>query len=341
MESRGRLADGGGGGPRVGELAARDAEPDADSEADSQADSEAGALTDAVTDATTDGPIELSVVLPCLNGGDLLPLQLEALARQEWHGTWEVIVADNGSTDGSREIADSFAARMPRVRVVDASARRGRHYACNVGVGAARASSIVFVDADDEVAPSYLAEMAGALAEHPFVAARLDHLTLDPQWMAGVGSGFQTKGLEDGFGFLPFGAGCSLGFQRSVLDALGGFRERARYCEDVDICWRAQLAGYQIEFVPNAVVHYRSRTTFRAMFRQHRNFGRARALLYHDYRAAGMPPRPSKLALGEWSLIVRALPRIRSRADLARWSRRLGRCVGRLQGSVRYRVWYP
>jgi GT2 family glycosyltransferase len=182
--------------------------------------------------------------------------------------------------------------------------------------------------------------MANALREHPVVAARLDHFALDPAWMSGVGSSFQSRGLEAGFGFLPFGAGCSLGFQRSTFEAVGGFRERAAYCEDVDISWRIQLAGQRIEFVPEAVVHYRSRTTLRAMFRQHRNFGRARALLYHDYRSAGMPPRPSKTALSEWLFIARAVPRLRTRAEAARWSRRLGRSVGRVQGSLRYRVWY-
>ena len=43
----------------------------------------------------------------------------------------------------------------------------------------------------------------------------------------------------------------------------------------------------------------------------------------------------------DWWFIARALPRLRSRTEAARWSRRLGRCVGRLQGSLRYRVWYP
>ena len=292
-------------------------------------------------DPTADLAADLSVVIPCLDEADLLPHQLEALARQESADVWEVVVADNGSTDRSREIALSFADRLPELRVVDASARRGRHYACNVGVRHARGRSIVFVDADDEVAPGYIAAMAHALREHTVVAARLDHIALDPAWMAGVGSGFQIRGLEDGFGFLPFGSGCSLGFQRSVFEAVGGFRERATYCEDVDISWRVQLAGHRIEFVPDAVVHYRSRTTLRAMFHQHRNFGRSRALLYHDYRSSGMPPRPSKTALNEWFFIARSVLRIRSRAEAARWSRRLGRCVGRLQGSVRYRVWYP
>jgi glycosyltransferase involved in cell wall biosynthesis len=285
--------------------------------------------------------VELSVVLPCLDAADLLPRQLEALAAQEWDGTWEVVIADNGSTDGSQQVAASFADRVPNLRVVDASAHGGRHYACNVGVANARGRSVVFVDADDEVASSYLAAMAPALREHAIVAARLDHVTLDPEWMRGVGSGFQTKGLEDGFGFLPFGAGASLGFQRSAFDAVGGFRQRASYCEDVDICWRAQLDGVPIEFVPDAVVHYRQRPTVMAMFRQHRNFGRARALLFHDYREAGMPARTSAAALREWWFLARALPRIRTRGEAARWARRLGRCVGSLEGSVQFRVWYP
>ena len=323
MELRGRLRDGGGEIPRIGQLAVLD---------------DAGEGEPSVETST-----DVSVVIPCLNAAALLPLQLEAFARQDcngWAGKWEVVVADNGSTDRTREVALSFADRLPNLCVVDASARPGRHYACNVGVRHARGCAIVFVDADDEVAPSYIVAMAKALEEHPVVAARLDHLALDPEWMVGVGSGFQTKQLADGFGFLPFGAGCSLGFQRAALRRLGGYRERASFCEDVDISWRAQLAGYRIEFVPDAVVHYRSRTTLRAMFRQHRNFGRSRALLYRDYRDAGMPPRPSKVALGEWWFVARAVPKLRTRTEAARWSRRLGRCIGRLQGSVRYRVWY-
>jgi GT2 family glycosyltransferase len=287
-----------------------------------------------------DAPVDVSVVIPCLNGAAFLPVQLDALAAQDWQGSWEVVVADNGSTDASREVALSYAPRLPELRVVDASARPGRHHACNVGVADARGESIVFVDADDEVAPGYIGAMAHALREHEVVAARLDHVALDPEWMAGVGSSFQVQDLNDGFGFLPFGAGASLGFRRSVFEAVNGFREHASYCEDVDICWRAQLAGHQIEFVADAVVHYRSRPTVKAMFRQHRNFGRARALLYRDYRSSGMPARPISSALREWRMIVRAVPRLRSRTQRARWARRLGRCIGSIEGSVRYRVWY-
>jgi GT2 family glycosyltransferase len=295
-------------------------------------------------DPEGDARVRMSVVIPCRNGGDLFARQLDALVAQDWDdgdGAWEVIVSDNGSTDGSAEMARAYADRLPGLAVVDASAVAGRHYACNAGVRHATGDLIVFVDADDEVEPGYLRAMARALDDQPLVAGRLDHRALDPAWMDGVGSGFQDKGLEDGFGFLPFGAGASLGFRRSAFEAVGGFRERASYCEDVDICWRAQLAGHRIGFVPDAVVRYRSRATVTEMFSQHRNFGRARALLYHDYRASGMPARSTVAAAREWWFIARAVPRLRTRTELARWARRLGRSVGSLEGSVRYRAWYP
>jgi GT2 family glycosyltransferase len=182
--------------------------------------------------------------------------------------------------------------------------------------------------------------MAHALDDHDIVAARLDH-TLDAAWMRDVGSAVQTEGLQNGFGFLPFGAGASLGFRRAVFKQIGGFREHATLCEDVDICWRAQLAGYEIGFVPDAVVRYRSRPTLHDMYRQHRNYARAWPLLYREFRANGMPKRSTRTALSEWASIVRSVPRLRTRTEAARWVRRTGRNVGRLEGSIRHRVWYP
>jgi GT2 family glycosyltransferase len=284
---------------------------------------------------------DISVVIPARNEAHQLSRQLEALAAQQWPGCWEVVVADNGSTDGTRAVALGYAGRLPSLRVVDAASRPGRHHACNAGAGAAFGRSIVFVDADDVVAPDYLAAMAAALTCHDVVAARLDHAALDAEWMEGVGSAIQTDALQPGFGFLPYGAGCSLGFRHDVFDAVGGFREQATYCEDVDICWRAQLAGYHIEFVPGAIVHYQSRPTLRAMYRQHRQYAAAQAFLFHSYRSFGMPRRTFGQTLTEWFAVVKAVPRLRSRTEVARWTRRVGRCVGRLQGSARYRVWYP
>jgi GT2 family glycosyltransferase len=182
--------------------------------------------------------------------------------------------------------------------------------------------------------------MARGLQTYDVVAARLDH-TLDPPWMRGVGSDVQSEGLQNGFEFLPFGAGASLGFRRSVFEELGGFREHTTLCEDVDLCWRAQLAGHQIGFVGDAVIRYRSRPTLGQMYRQHRDYARAWPLLYKDYRAVGMPRRSTDTVLAEWATIIRSVPRLRTRTEVARWVRRTGRSVGRLEGSMLHRTWYP
>jgi GT2 family glycosyltransferase len=283
---------------------------------------------------------QLSVVIPCRNGARELPNQLDALANQQWDGIWEVVLVDNGSTDASYEVAESFRPRLPALQVVDASARAGRHYACNVGARAANGRAILFVDVDDVVAPGYLSAMARGLHEHDIVAARLDH-TLDAAWMRGVGSAVQTEGLQNGLDFLPFGAGASLGFRRAVFKQIGGFRENATLCEDIDLCWRAQLAGFDIVFVPDAVVQYRSRPTLKEMYRQHRNYARRWPLLYKEFRAAGMPRRSAHDAINDWAAILKAVPRLRTRTEAGRWIRRTGRSVGRLEGSIRYMTWYP
>ena len=89
--------------------------------------------------------MQLSVVIACYNAARTIGGQLESLARQEWSEPWEVIVADNGSTDGSAAIAEQYRSRLPSLRVVDASARRGQAYARNVGAKAARGVALAFV----------------------------------------------------------------------------------------------------------------------------------------------------------------------------------------------------
>ena len=68
---------------------------------------------------SSDQPM-LSVVVPVLDAEDVVSGQLEALASQEWSRPWEVVVADNGSTDGTIAVIERYRARLPAVRVVDA-----------------------------------------------------------------------------------------------------------------------------------------------------------------------------------------------------------------------------
>ena len=80
------------------------------------------------SDAEGDAPIELSIVIPSRNVARDLPFQLESLAVQEPDVRWEVVVSDNGSTDGTRGTAVRFADRLD-IHVVDASGEPGRAFA--------------------------------------------------------------------------------------------------------------------------------------------------------------------------------------------------------------------
>src|SRR5437763_781538 len=128
-------------------------------------------------------PLKLSVVIPCLNAAATLGVQLAALAAQGWEGDWEVVVADNGSTDGSQAVAESYRSRLRGLKLVDASDRRGQAHARNLGAAAATGDAYFFCDADDEVAPGWLAALAGEIAKHDFVACRYDNETLNPVWV--------------------------------------------------------------------------------------------------------------------------------------------------------------
>jgi glycosyltransferase involved in cell wall biosynthesis len=283
------------------------------------------------------GSVELSVVVAFHDAAPHLAQQLSALARQGFDGGWEVIAVDDASSDGSRRIAEGFSDRL-NLRVIATSGRRGQAHALNLGARAAAGEKLLFVDADDEVAPGYLAAMSKALEVHEFVTARLDHETLNPIWVrSAYGSRWQQTGVDTYFGFLPFASGCALGVSRRVFEDVGGFREELSPAHDVAFSWDVQLAGTALHFVADAVLRYRYRDSLSGLFRQTRRQGSVTPLLYKRYREMGMERR---VALTAWLNVVGAASRARTKADLAAVMVQIGYRVGRLAGSLRHRVIY-
>jgi len=283
--------------------------------------------------ATASEP-RLSVVIPCRNEARDLPGQLRALATQTWEGWWEVVVADNGSTDGTAQVAATFREALPRLRVVDAGDAPYRPHACNAGALAAEGDALVFLDADDEVAPEYLVAMARALQQHEFVGARLDNEFLNPEWVRGSRPNAQTDGLQD-WHYLPIVAGCSMGMRRSTFLALGGFDAGMQHGDDAELCFRAQLAGVSLHFVPDAVVRYRYRQRAREIFRQARGYGRGAPALYRNYNSPVVTPaRKVERALRSLVWIVRRVPRLARRSVRAAVAWDAGYLVGWVEGSL-------
>ncbi len=281
----------------------------------------------------------ISVIVPCRNADPHFRQLLESLVSQVVAERAEIVVVDNGSSDGSRSVAESVSGLIP-IRIVDAPRPANAAYARNVGVNAAKGDKLLFADADDEVAPGYLEAMSAALESHGFVTSRVDCETLNPEWVrAAHGPPWQAAGVDQSFGFMP-ATGINIGVRRALFERVGGFSPEFSASQDVVFSWRVQLAGVPVHFVPQALYCYRHRATLRGLFRQTRNWGKSNVLLYRYFWEAGMPGRTLREAAREWRRVLTGLVRARSKAQLAPVVVRLGYCVGRLIGTVRYRRLY-
>lgn len=204
---------------------------------------------------------EVSIVIPARNASSTIEYQLESLAAQTYRGNWELIVVDNGSTDPTRSAVERFAGRLP-VRVVDASEEVGINRARNVGVRSSRGDLIAVCDADDICAPTWLQALVNGLESFDIVGGALDETALNRPTTQAWRPGRPTHRLPVALGYLPYAIGANLGFHRPVWEDVGGFDENAaRGATEIDFCWRAQEAGYELGYVAEAVVHYRLRTS--------------------------------------------------------------------------------
>jgi glycosyltransferase involved in cell wall biosynthesis len=287
-------------------------------------------------------PTLISVVVPVLNAAETLPAQLEALSGQTYAGKWEVIVADNGSTDGTPDLARTWADRIPELSVVDASDRKGQAHARNGGAAAARGDFIAFCDADDVATPGWLEALAEAARSCDVVGGTLEHQSLNSPSVRSWRSAQPREQTPKDEAFLPWAESANLGVWASVFRELGGFNEGYPASEDVEFSWRAQLASYRFEFAPGAVVKYRHRTALSQLARQHYAYGVNSAKLYHDFRSRGMPRSPARRALRVWGrVLVRLILDLPSRERRGILLRKAAYRWGRLRGSIQYRVFFP
>ena len=279
--------------------------------------------------------MDLSVIIPCRNGEDSLDEQLDALEAQVWHGSWEIVVVDNGSTDGTVELVKRRSMSNPNLRLVEASERAGVSYARNQGVAATDAPLILICDADDVVHPGWLAALAGGLAEYPFVSGALDVDSLNsPELAASRGPGELAPTF---YGLFPTLSGCTVGMRREAFEAVGGYLE-GWPTEDKKFSFDAARLGLEIGFVPEAVVAYRYRTDSSGLWRQGRNYGRGRVQVAADLRSHGWSTPPKFVGWRSWLWLVRHLPDLLSDDRRGAWVWVAANRVGHLQGSIKYRL---
>jgi len=216
--------------------------------------------------------LEASVVVVTWNGRERLAESLPAIAGQQ-DVRHEVIVVDNGSTDGT---AEWVREAHPSVCLVELSENTGFAAGNNRGFEAARAPLVATINNDAIPDPDWLAGLVRGAAAHPdagMLASRMVYLH-DPEVIDSAGIGLDPLGIawdrgagapvrDDDEGHV-FGAsaGAAL-YRRELLQATGGFDERFfAYLEDVDLAWRARWLGWQARYVPAARVRHMHSATW-------------------------------------------------------------------------------
>jgi GT2 family glycosyltransferase len=277
----------------------------------------------------------ISVVIPVRNGMPWLEQQLLALSAQQVQGDWEIVVADNGSGDGTRSCVQRWSEREPRIRLVDASGRLGAGAARNIGARAARGRMVAFCDSDDVVQPGWVAGMTAALRHADLVAGVFDFGSLNDR-----PASHPIPAATGHMGFLPFALGANLAVRRNAFEAADGFSETLVAGEDIDLSWRLQLAGYEFAVAPGAAVAKRDRAGGRPTFRAAWTYGRCDLLLYRRYRAAGMR-RDLRGAAKAWVWLVVASPSLVKAFRRRQWVATFAMRSGRLAGSVTRHAFFP
>lgn len=217
----------------------------------------------------------VSIIIPNWNGARWLPQCLDSLLAQSYPSDrYEVIVVDNGSTDESRSL---LTERYPQVRVEALPRNLGFAPACNLGMRRAKGDILVLFNNDACAASGWLEALVRGLCEHPEAgSAAAKVLLMDrPDTFNAAGDFYGVDGVPGNRGvweqdrgqydtpawvFAPMAAAAA--YRRTMLDQIGMLDEDfGSYCEDVDLGWRAQLAGYKCIYVPDAVVHHQLSAT--------------------------------------------------------------------------------
>jgi GT2 family glycosyltransferase len=211
----------------------------------------------------------VSVVVPNYNGAAYLAATLESL-RQQTYEPIEAILVDDGSTDRSPTLAfESF----PEVHLIRLSGNHGFAHAANEGMKAAQGSTIALLNNDAIADARWIEELVLALDRHPDAGSAASKIMLvdPPRTINSAGDLFRRSGIPDNRGAWELdhgqydeevevfgGSGAAVAYRRSMLAEIGLFDERFfMYCEDVDLAFRAQLAGHHCIYTPAAVVRHR------------------------------------------------------------------------------------
>lgn len=272
----------------------------------------------------------ISIIIPHLNGRHHLDDCLQSLRRQTWRD-FEALLVDNGSTDGTQ---DYVAENYPEIKLIQLPENRGFTGACNAGWQAAQGEIIILLNNDTEADPRWLAEVMAAFDRHPRAGSiaskmllfdRRDHLHTAGDfyrvdgipgnrgvWQADMGQFDQEE--------MVFSAcGGSSAYRRALLDQIGFLDDDFFFsCEDVDVGWRANLAGWEVWYAPTAVIYHKLKATGGAVTGSYYDGRNFLYLIWKNYPASLLRQNGRLIARAQLNITKEALQNWRGEAARAR-----------------------
>jgi GT2 family glycosyltransferase len=210
----------------------------------------------------------LSIVIPNWNGKHFLETCLNAL-REQHYQPLEVIIADNASDDGSQAF---IREHYPEVILLELPENRGFTGACNAGMQAANGAFIALLNNDTEADSRWAGAVVDAFQRHEDVGLVASKMLLFNQrdHIHTAGDGFTTDGRAFNRGvwqkddgqfdteeYVFSACGGSSAYRKTMLDEVGLLDDDYFFSlEDVDLAWRAQLAGWRALYTPDAIVYH-------------------------------------------------------------------------------------
>jgi len=235
--------------------------------------------------------LRVSIVIPTYNRKEMLRECLESITKQTYPKELFEIIVVSGSTDGTNEMLEEFAARSPVKFRWFGLKNEGPNVARNFGIEMSEGEIICFTDDDCIADKNWLSNLVKV-----FESSELHNSESSGKVTGGVGGKildykqdnifekFVKMNQESAIRNSSFIITCNGAYRKEALEKVGGFDERLRTGEDWDIGIRVTLMGYDLKYQPDAIVYHKHRATFRGLLKQQYNYAIGHVRLGKKYK---------------------------------------------------------
>lgn len=256
----------------------------------------------------------ISIIIPVWNSERRIAMALEAIARQTApRDQFEVIVVDNGSTDGTAEAAQRFDFARVLSEPIPSSYR-----ARNRGLAEARGEYVLFTDADCVPDPDWVAQAIAATQRMPDAGLYAGEIVLFREEGAGpLAANYEELHSFNQKGNVAFGFCFTANWlcRRDDLRAIGGFNQDLLSAGDSECSRRMVAAGHKLVHAPDMIVRHPTRASLKELIRKRRRVVGGR------WNADGMAQDGSRKALKKYAREALNLARTTRRSDKGAWTK--------------------